>query len=803
MENLGKRERLRQGQTVELKPGVFGRLNKENRTLELDSGKVLPISQEDQRSLFPSDEGALDVARRTEKLEKQIKSSPFGEFAYKFGTQSFLGAPKDIVDYFTQTGDEYLRQKEAEGRVSSRISEESPITSGLATAASIVPDMFLTQGMSAVKAAPLLTTLQAGSRVFSEPGEVAKEALFSAAGGKIIDMGANALTKIANRRQLSREMPGKQAAVRDLNVKGEQAIRDLNLQASQNVKNLNLAGEQAVKDANLIQNQSYNALRANVKRINQNRLADYEKELLKRNNLMIYAENKQKAAKFASDFEKKRLDDEFRLATKQYQEALKKLPELQKKAQKEFSEEVLRNVQKIEKSFPENSKISSLEMDVEGFFNNVIDRSGSFNPKSSAQSKRILKSLFSEGESFSAKELASKYKAIEDAIAVSNPEVKSVLNKFKDHLGERIPKMVSNNIAYKRIIPSIKKQMEKNIEAVLKKTASPQGYASNDIIKKRMKENLDLYFNEISPQNLVEKMKNGELREEILNRIIQPYDVAPFEPMILANGRKGVVVNGVSVEPSDFYTRFHDTIKNDIRGKIDDVIAKSEIQTIIADADASKRLGASIKKTYGFAEPIPEPQAPTNPNLGPQPFNPDLGPIQTPPLPPKPQMLADPIAPTPQTYNPIPAPTPQTYNPIPEPTLAPASGMSERIGDFLEKDLLGGKTLVNNPLSKLAGLKYVLGKAALPAEAAYLGLKGLTSPTAAGEAARLTFKQAGIKAVDTWAQKYSSYRNGVLEDPQERRSLTKEIEDDPNIPIEQKAILQSKINRGKPIETAL
>ena len=53
MNEMGKKERLRNGEAVELKPGIFGRINKQNRTLELDSGKVLPISQQDQRDLFP------------------------------------------------------------------------------------------------------------------------------------------------------------------------------------------------------------------------------------------------------------------------------------------------------------------------------------------------------------------------------------------------------------------------------------------------------------------------------------------------------------------------------------------------------------------------------------------------------------------------------------------------------------------------------------------------------------------------------------------------------------------------------
>ena len=83
MNESSKKERLRKGEAVELKPGVFGRINKENRTLELDSGKILPIGKNDQRDLFPENEQALDVARRTEKLEGQVKKATFCEFFHQ------------------------------------------------------------------------------------------------------------------------------------------------------------------------------------------------------------------------------------------------------------------------------------------------------------------------------------------------------------------------------------------------------------------------------------------------------------------------------------------------------------------------------------------------------------------------------------------------------------------------------------------------------------------------------------------------------------------------------------------------
>jgi len=222
-----------------------------------------------------------------------------------------------------------------------------------------------------------------------------------------------------------------------------------------------------------------------------------------------------------------------------------------------------------------------------------------------------------------------------------------------------------------------------------------------------------------------------------------------------------------------------------VKEKIDNTLANAEIKTIATDIDASKRLGAKVRNTYGMAEPVPVPDAPVPPS----PVDAALPPLNTPPMPTRPSLLAEPMA-----------PSPQSFSPTPEPMLSAPNGTAARMGDFLEKDLLGGKSLVNNPFTKLAGLKYLLGKGALPVEAAYLGLKGLTSPSAGGEIARMTFKQGGIQAIKMWAERYPSYRNGILESPQDRRSLTKEIEDDFEIPIEQKAIMQSKINRGKPLE---
>ena len=767
MNESSKKERLRKGEAVELKPGVFGRINKENRTLELDSGKILPIGKNDQRDLFPENEQALDVARRTEKLEGQVKKAPFGEFFHQVGQSGITSAPKDWLDYLTKTGDQYLAQKEAQKRVSERISNESPITSGAATVASFVPDLMLTGGMSATKAAPILTALSAGSRIVSEPQEVGKEALLAAGLGKFIDIGGNALNKNAARRGAARALPGQRQAVAESNR----------------------LGQEAVNEANALQNSEFNFLKQNIKDTNKQKLLQYQDELDLRKNRLLEATNQRNSAKFANSQERKRINEEFKLADRQYKEALQNLPNLQKEAQREFSANVIRNAEKIENAFPKNSKISGIDIDVPGFFDQTLKNQGMLPTQAEAQSKKILSSLFSPTENFTAKELSSKYRAIEEAIEKGSPEVQQILSEFKNHLGNKLPTILTDNISFSRVVPSLKKQIEREVESAMKKIPEMKNFASSAQMTNKFKNNINNYFNELSPRNFLEKLRNGELREEILNKFLSPYDVFTFE-----NSFENLNKLRIKNIPEAYKARF-EIVKDIVSGKIDNALANAEIKAIASDIDAAKKLGTNVNKTFGMAEPVPTPSTPNQPNF--EGLSGELPPIQAPPFPQKPNLMPEPTA-----------PIPQTFSPQPEPMLSPASGMNEKLADFLEKGISPGKsTLLNNPLTKLAGLKYALGSAALPVEAAgaagYLVMKGLTSPTTGGTIARETFKQSGIKAIESWAQRYPSYNNGILNNPQDRRSLSKEIEDDYEIPIEQKAITQSKINRGIPLQQRL
>jgi hypothetical protein len=768
MPELGKRERLRSGEAVELKEGVWGRLNKENRTLELDSGKILPVSKSDQRDLFPADEAALDTARRAEKLEGQVKKAPFGEFLHQYGSHGIVNAPKDWLDYATQTGDEYLRQKEAEGRVSKRISKESPITSAVATGANIGTDLALTHGMSAVKAAPLLTGISAGSRLAREPEEVAKEVLFAAGTGKILDMGGNALSNMAARRGASRAIPGQQQAVREANIEGQSLVNK----------------------ANLAQKQQHQTLLSRVENENAARLHQHNLELTARQNKMIKAQNEFEAAKNSANTTKQqnqRLMDEYKLAKTQYDESLKQLPEMQKRAQQEYSAEVLKNASKIEKSFPAESNIPSGSLDTKTFLNQ-INKSGLAGSKEAGQSSRIINSLFPEGENLSSRELSKRYQSLEESIQRSTPDVQKVLNEFKNHIGEKLPIILQDSIAYNKIAPLIQSTVKEEIPSILNGSLFAKDAPS---LKKHLQEtasnNLnELFSKDMNPSNFIQKIQNPNFSKELADKVLKVEDflVGQTPEQLKALQKKGLdKTMRQAVEAR------RDHFVKELTKKIERQVHTYEIEAIEAGKEAARKIKGNIKGTYGLADPVQAPNAPLQPQIS-QP--PNLMPPQTPAMPQKPILMGNPTPPTPQQF------TPQM-----EPSLPPAQNFTEGAGDFLEKNLMGGRGIVNNPLAKLAGLKYALGPAALPVEAAYLGMKGLTSPTAGGQAARATFKQAGIQAIESWAQKYPSYSNGVLQNPQDRRSLTKEIEDDQEIPLEQKALLQSKVNRGKPLHSTL
>lgn len=707
---VSKLDELRSGKAVEIEPGLIGKLDFNEKKLILSNGKKLDASR--NPDYFPQNEEQLSHSREKELQRKAIKTSPLGEFGFQLGEKGVFGAAQD---WLTFKGDEYLKKKKVRNELSQEISEESPFTSGAATVASFVPDVALTHGLGAGSAGALLATAHAGPRILEEPGQVAKEALISGVGSYFLGKGANWLGKTAARRGLSRKVAAENEQIPLLNAE-KRAETELANQESRN---------------------SFNSIQEAANRENQ------------------------------------ALQHQANLSSQQYKKSLEDLPRLQREAQEKYGQNVIKNAEDIEQSFHPQANISPTQLQVGEFIESHIPQMGLAGTNQERLSKKIIRSIFPEGKSVASKELANKYRALESSIARAEPEVANVLTKFKEHLGERLPYAMADDIAYREVFPSFRSNLEKNVEDAVRKLkiGKNENISEMDLIKKA-KSNLDKYFESVNSENFVEKMTSGEISKNIKSSILNEKDF--LHNIVPPSHLKKLEERGLSnyIGKSEAYkkrVKDYERFSSEIGRKIDNQIAANELKMFKASDDAFQKLSGKIEKTYG-----------SSPNLEP-PIAPEL-----------PKFTSMPSPPIEQKF------VPQN------PTILPkAENTADLAGDFLEKKLLSGRGVFNNPLTKIAGLKYALGKGALPVEAGYAALKGLTSPTAAGAVARKGFRELGIQSIVQLAQRYPSYHDGILEDPRDRRSLSKQIEDDPEIPLEEKAVIQSKVHRGKRLEERL
>lgn len=753
-------DRLRKGEAVEFGKGRVGRLNLETKTLETSDGRRIYVG--DDPDFFPPSEQSLSQSRARESVQKEIGSFPLGEgigeTLFQAGQTGIFKAGQDWVDRFTLSSEESALKQQARQNVSEQISKESPYRSLAGTALGLTPDFLLTHGMSGAKAGGLLTGLHAGPRILDEPGQVLEEAAIGAGTGKLLDIGAGWLGKSSKRREASRQIPLKQAEVRAQNLATQTA-----------------------------ETERFNALKSQVQTENAAQRHQYQLELNARKNKMIEAEN----AKTAAKNENVKLNQEYQAAKRDYETALKEQPKLQREAQKQFSNEVVRQAEKVSRAFPKNSKIPTSELNIEGFLESEINQAGIKGTPEANRFTRIVKGIFPEGEEITSSQLAQKYVAIEKGIQEASPQTRQIFNKFKDYLGERLPTVLADELAYHRIIPSLKNSLMKDAQvAVGKLNLAKSGLGSEPYTLKKIELTLDQLLERKNLPNFLEKLQSGEFAKELKEKWITPETfqfqfLSPVEQKTLKRAQATSSMDQLRklglpiVDPAS--QRF-ETVMNVVGKKIDSQLAKAELKSIALEADAEKRLGTSVRKTLGEQAPLPQHQAPIAPapvSVAPEP----IPPLPTPPM----DAQVPPFTPTPA---------------LPEPTLPPPQGMAEIVGDLLEKPLLKGKGPLGDlgPLGKLAGLKYVLGKGALPIEAGYLALKGLTAPGTAG--LREGLRQGGVEAIVQLASKYPSYQNGIIQNPRERRSFTKELEES-EIPLEEKAVFQSKVNRGIPLWNSL
>lgn len=772
MPKISKIEALRRGDTIEDTPGVYARLNPEKKSIEYSTGETSYIGNNE--NYFPSSEQSRKASLEREKIEDEIKRFPLGagELAYQFGQKgSFSGGLGDIVDRVTNPNEDYLAKKSAKQQVSSRISNESPITSGVATAASFIPDIMGTKGMSATKAAPMLTVAGAGSRAYDEPGQVAGEALLAGGAGFILDKGMKVLSKTASRRGASRKVA----------------------QEAEEVGVRNLAGAEASEAESLAKREAFKREAGFVERENQAQRHQYNLDSTARENEMIQARNAYENARVTNSAEREALKNEYQQAQQSYNQALSSMPEQQRMAQQQISERASKYYDSVVNQIPKDSTISTSGFAVEEFIDSNINKGIYANTKEGREASKIISSMFGESENLTGQELATRLRAFDTIIERSPRETQVILDQFKRTMGRNVGREIASDVLHREMVPILRNSVKADVKSAFSnfKPSKDLGFSRKELVKVTS-DGVENAIAEMSPQQLAEKLRAGTLVEDVMERTLPRKRFIRGEypkegVQYLKDSGIGRVVQGDIVQAQ---TNQYNKLYNELASRIEESIANAEMKASQSASKARQITNRRFREAYGVAEPVQAPMKPVEPSYP-----------QAPQAPQQPPSIPQPV---PQGMPQQPISTP--FIPEQAPTLPTAQGGAEVAGDFLERpltEMIKGKGFGDfGTLGNLAKLNYLMSGKGFPAGAAYGALKGATSPTAMGEAFRGGMQMGGLAGiVSQISSSFQSYDRGVLTDPQERKMVVAQIESDPDVGIEDKAIIQAYVNRGKNLET--
>ncbi len=778
------------------------------------------------------------------------------------GWESISAKPgQENLSFFERLGENKANELAAYQGVSQQISENNPFSTAAGAALGIGADLLATRGMSGAKAGGVLTAAGESDKIFSDPAGFATDVATGTALGYGVDKAVQGLGRMADFRGSRRAARENIANIEAQNLAGKEATDIANAQGryqtevgrqqamaynageKARIDALNAANRQTIEDANFAAREAYASQKLHNEQVMQQYQAakaarvreifeiqqNYQQSRAARDEEVFRLKQEWDAAKAAKRSDEKMLKKQYEEAAQarrtdinrleqEYQEAIRAhrqevdlLPELEAQAQAEYSANTIGAVEKIAQSAGRDVRFTKGQLGVDDFLDSTLmttERAGS---PATREVSGFLKSIFKKAEQspMTSEEIVKAYQAIEGRIARGNPEVKQILSEFKEFLGQRLPIAVADSKIAAKWMPKLQKNLMGIVEQLPYKQMGGSGFMAD-----RMKSQVKQALEALTPQEFAQIVRNKELSSFVRDSILD------VEAALPAHLKGKVTIKNANPELLQRLT-------DELERKASKLFRQIESDAFITNIDVQNKLRGKIAKTQGFAPEMVPPAAPAKPiypepPLRPQPLDEPLipnlpGPIPAPELPPPVEMPnVQPIVPPAQSrfvpQEPALQQVPsrfveQPFIPQSLPTVPEPQGLGERLAagieDFNPGDLLKSKGLTDNPLAKLAALKYVLGKGAVPVEAAAAGGMGLakmlTSPTATGEISRTAFKQGMIGLIDSMAQRYPSYRNGILDSPLDRRSLVKEIEENSNMSLEDKAIYQAKVNRGEPL----
>lgn len=448
------------------------------------------------------------------------------------------------------------------------------------------------------------------------------------------------------------------------------------------------------------------------------------------------------------------------------------------KAEKDFLAQMARKLDTVQTEL-RGAGIAKEVMDVDNFINREIGMTSLGGTTEGNRLSSFIKSLEkSSPEHLNSDELKKIFLALEERIATSAPHEANVLVNFRQHLVDTLPVGAANTAVKSKFGTRFLNGFEKEIDTAVNSFLADKNmirdlkmFGIGDSTVKGLGDDLKRFvksgYDKMTPTEFINDLNSGNIKDRMLwyfdnNQKIEALtqqiekSLAPVNHLPIAQMRSPELINLFKARDA------LKSMRTNLSNKIDKLVQNNALSASIYEKDVVDRVGRKISNAIGISPRTSNPR-----------------PINTPP-PPPPQV--------------------------------------SRTASFLETPNFYGSNIKNAATAARKGavplgiLSHAIGlsKAAVGAGVAATAggltaaLRGVTSPTALGAFARNSIQNGGIRlVVESIADKYPSYRNGVLLDPQDRRAACADIEQDQDLGLEDKAMFQAKINRGINIESLI
>ena len=467
--------------------------------------------------------------------------------------------------------------------------------------------------------------------------------------------------------------------------------------------------------------------------------------------------------------------------------AIKELPAKQQQARRVFGNEVREQTSKLGTEMSV-TQIPRDAIKLDSFINDSINASALAGTGKGKKLTDFFESIVnSRPEKMGWKEIATIINSVEDRIAVAAEEELPILLKFKEHLLKVIPKAVGEASAQRKcvnkVLGAINNLVDREVNVLLKNKPfvksleSVAGKGGGKTFSTGVKNEVKRIFNNMSPSEfnyIVNTGKVSDVIEEAANnsplmqRFARTKDkFSRTEQSFLKENKftpefQDKIIKNLSKEESlvkKEFAKFVESISDKSPNAIDKFASDLHIET----NHVSSLVETRLKKTLGTAQELPQPLKPMQPSLVPIPEKESMG------------FLGE---------------------------------LAEKpLSDFVPSGkTVGGSTLAGGAIGTMVGGSKVLATAGAGAGIAGIGATGLaalklaTDPGVLGDITRRGMSFFGKRLPVYLSNKYQdNFQNGVLVNPKDRLEVSVEIEKDPYMSNQDKAIWQTKINKGQRI----